>query len=124
MPLSQVANIGVYDFGAPTTVGTVLQFRVKGNQGGKVIMAFENPDGENNGTVSVEVSVNGSSFSATTAGNNLTAVTNLSVPRKVRKEATVLLRRDIDLYVRVTASGPARMQLQLRGDQILEPKVI
>lgn len=124
MPASQVANIAVFDFGAPAATGTVLQFRTKIDRSGKLDLKFENSDGANDLTVSVEVSTNGSSWAATTAGNNLVAVTNVAVPKKVSKEATILLRRGIDLYVRVRASGSARGQLQVRGDVILEPVTI
>lgn len=124
MPQTQVANIGVYDFGAPVATGTVLTFRTKPDKSGKLILEFTNDDGANDLVVSVEVSSDGSSFSATTVANNLAAVTNVAVPKKVTKESTILLRRGIDLYMRVRASGGARGQLQIRGDQILEPKVI
>lgn len=124
MPLSQVANIGVYDFGAPTAIATVLIFRVKGKTGGKLSLKFENPDGVNDGTVSVEVSADGVTYAATTAGNNLAAVTSVAVPRRTAKDATILLRRDTDAWMRVRALGACRMQLQIRGDAILEPVTI
>ena|SRR3990172_8170174 len=121
MPASQVANIGVYDFGAPRVTGTVLQFRVKNNASGKLDLKFENAVGDAAGAVSVEVSTNGSSWAATTAGNNLAAITAVAVPQKVERAFTILLRRDLDAYMRVRASGACRMQLQIRGDPILEP---
>jgi hypothetical protein len=124
MPQNQVANIAVFDFGAPAATATVLKFRAKPNVGGKLDLKFENSDGANQITVSVEVSADNVTYAATTAGNNLAAVTNLAVPRKVSKEATILLRRGVDLYLRVTASGSARGQLQMRGDPILEPMTI
>lgn len=124
MPAAQVANVAVFDFGAPAATGTVLQFRTKVDQGGKLDLKFENPEGANALTVAVEVSPDGTSWSATTVANNLAAVTALSVPRKTSKEATILIRRGIDLHVRVRASGSARGLLQIRGDQILEPKTI
>jgi hypothetical protein len=112
------------------SASVVLRFRVKHDQGGKLDLKFENAIGENAMTVSVQVatsptgltptSPNGG-YAATTAGNNLAAVTNLSVPKRTSKEATILLRRGVDRYVRVLATGSCRGQLQIRGDQILEP---
>lgn len=124
MPLSQVANVSVFEFGAPATTGTVLQFRVKPDQGGKLDFKFENPEGDNAAIVSVEVSADNSSWAATTAGNNLAAITALSVGRKHVRDATILVRRGVDLYLRVRASGSTRCSLQLRGDEILEPMTI
>ena len=124
MPASQVANIAVFGFGAPTATGTVLQFRKKPDASGKLVLKFENADGVNDLTVSVETSENNSSWNATTAGNNLAAVTNVSVPKRTSKETTILLRRGLDLYVRVRASGGAKGELQIRGDAILEPMTI
>lgn len=123
MPQTKLSP-GVYDFGAPVAIGTVLQFRTKPNTGGKLTLKFENPEGANDGTVSVEVSADNSSWAATTAANNLAAVTSVSVPKKVTKEATILIRRGTDNYVRVRALGGCRMQLQIRGDHLLEPMTI
>lgn len=131
--------------GAPVTVtafsggvdgdanAVVKKFRVKGNHGGKLDLKFENADGERDLNVSVQVatsptgltptSANGG-WQATTAGNNLAAVTNLSVPRFTTKEATILLRRGVDAYVRILAIGRCRASVQIRGDAILEPLVV
>lgn len=124
MPQLNVASIGNFDFGAPESVGEVLRFRVKDKRGGKLIMHFENPDGVANVTVSAEVSSDGSSFSATTAANNLAAVTSLVVQQRAGRDATILLREGTDNYLRITASGGARAILQLRGDVALEPVTI
>lgn len=132
MPAAQVANIANFDFGAPVATGTVLQFRTKPNMGGKLDLKFENPNGDNAVTVSVQVATTRTGldpagtggYAATTVANNLAAVTDVVVPRRTSKEATILLRRDIDAYVRVLAKGRARAALQIRGDPILEPMVI
>lgn len=124
MPAAQVANIGTFPFGAPAAVATVLKFRTKPNASGKLDLKFENTEGANALTVSVEVSADNITYAATTAGNNLAAVTNVSVPRKVSKEATIIIRRGVDLYMRITASGGASGQVQIRGDPILEPMTL
>lgn len=124
MPQAQTANIAVFEFGAPVLTGTVLKFRTKPDRSGKLDLKFENPNGDVALAVSVEVSADNVSYAATTVANNLAAVTAVAVPRKTSKEATILVRRGIDLYVRVTASGGARGTLQMRGDQILEPMTI
>lgn len=134
MPGTQIATMGNFDFGAPATEGEVLRFLVKHKQGGKLILTFENPSGgANDITVSVEVAppVNDppgdgqvlapDTFVATTAANNLAAITDLLVAKNTTREATILLRPGIDVFMRVTAAGASRGILQIRGDDILEP---
>lgn len=124
MPGTQVATIGTYDFGAPATEAVVLSFRTKKDQGGKLELLFTNDDGAATGTVTVQVSANGSSYSDTTAAANLTAVADKAIAPKITMAYTVLLRRGTDLYMRVQAVGGCRMGLQIRGDDILEPITI
>jgi len=118
MPQSQVAVVQAYDFGAPAVAGEVLKFRTK--RGGKLQLSFENSEGLNDGTVSVEVSEDGTTFVATTAANNLVAVTNEVIKRGTHREFAILLRHEKDVYFRVTASGQTRMNVQIRSDQVLE----
>lgn len=108
----------------------VKKFRLKQASGGKLILEFTNDDGVNDLTVSVQVAFTptgltptgaNNGWAATTVANNLTAVTNISVPKKTTKSATLLLRRGIDHYVRILGVGRCRAQVQIRGDQILEP---
>lgn len=107
-----------------------LTFRVKDEQGGKLIFNFENPDGVNDLVVSIQVAVDGSApktptetngFVATTAAANGSAVTNVTVPRRGNKQATISLRRGVDNWVRLIASGGARGVCQIRGNELLEP---
>lgn len=105
------------------------EFRVKMNRGGKLDLKFENPDGSNDLVVTVQVATNRTGttpsgtggYANTSAANNLTAVATVTVPRRSSKEATILLRRDIDNYVRILGTGNARGQVQIRGAHILEP---
>ncbi len=87
--------------GAPGDV--VLRFEVF--QGGRQEFRFESADAEEDVTVSVEVSEDGVSFDATTAGNNNEAVTNEVILPRTSRNFTVLLRAVLDNLVRVRASG-------------------
>lgn len=125
MPTPQVANIGTYDFGAAVAAGApgdvVLVFRKKPGQGGKVRMTFVNPPDNPAGslTVSVEVSEDGTSYAATTAANNLVAITNHVLPSRTNKNFELLLRVD-DAFMRVRAIGALRGQLLFHGDEMLD----
>lgn len=119
MPLSQTASVSVFDFGAPVTAADVLKFAVKESEGGKLELLFENPS-DVVITVSVEVSSDNSSYSATSVANNLSLITNIAVPARATRSFPMLLRRGTDKYFKVTASGGGRMQLQVRGDAVLE----
>lgn len=119
MPLSQTASVSVFDFGAPAATADVLKFAVKESEGGKLELLFENPS-DVVITVSALVSSDNSTYTATTAAENLSVITNVSVPARATRSFPVLLRRGTDKYFKVTASGGGRMQLQVRGDAVLE----
>ena len=119
MPLSQTASVSVFDFGAPVLAADVLKFAVKESEGGKLELLFENPS-DVAITVSALVSSDNSTYTATTAADNLSVITNVSVPARATRSFPVLLRRGTDKYFKVTASGGGRMQLQVRGDAVLE----
>ncbi len=121
MPRRQAAAVDVYDFGAPAAEATVLDFKVK--QGGKLDLMFENLEG-NDLTVSVEVSEDGTSYAATTAANNLAAVTDEVIAAATNKDFTILARQDLDNYVRVLASGATRANMQVRPDGVLQIRQI
>jgi hypothetical protein len=125
MPQLQVANIGTYDFGAAAAAGApgdvVLSFRKRPGYGGKLVLTFENPPDNPDGslTVSVEVSDDGVTYAATTAGNNLVAVTNAVVIARQHRTFELGLRTD-DNFMRVRASGSLRGILMIHGDEMLE----
>lgn len=120
MPQNQIATQGHYDFGAPVTEGEVLRFRTRDNRGGKLQLLFENPDGESDGVVTVQVSPDGTTWADTTAAANLEAVADVTVERRCSRQAEILIRPNEDAFMRVQASGGTRMALQIRGDAILE----
>jgi len=118
MPQTQTAQVALYDFGAPAgALAEVLKFRAR--KGGKLDLKLENP-GVEAFNASVQVSADGTTWAATTAANNGTAVTNLAVPAKQSKEATINLRDGQDNFVRVLANGGVRGQIQIRPDSLLE----
>ena len=125
MPQLQVANIGTYDFGARVTAGApgdvVLSFRKRPGQGGKLILTFENPPDNPDGslTVSVEVSEDGTTYAATTVANNLVAITNAVVLARQHRTFELGLRVD-DNFVRVRAIGSLRGILMIHGDELLD----
>lgn len=125
MPQLQVANIGTYDFGAAAAAGApgdvVLSFRKRPGLGGKLVLTFENPPDNPDGslTVSVEVSEDGTSYAATTAANNLVAITSAVVLARQHRTFELGLRVD-DNFMRVRATGSLRGILQIRGDEKLD----
>ena len=88
--------------------------------GGVIQLRFENPEGLNDATISVEVSADNSTYAATTAANNLEAITNVSIPRKTFNDYELLLRQGVDLYMRVRGSGRTRVQMQVRTGGFLD----
>lgn len=113
MPSLQTAVVANYDFGAPAALLEVLRF--KSAQGGKLHCTFANV-GDTDLTVSVQVSADNASFSATTAANNTAAVTSLVIPPKQTRNVLLTLRHGLDDYVRVLGAGGVRGQLQLRDE--------
>jgi hypothetical protein len=112
MPQNQSAQVANFEVGTPVAAGVVAKFRVN-RVGGEVDFTFTN-DGDNTSLVSVEVSSDDSSYNATTAANNKTAVTNLSLVPKASDTVTVLLRAGIDKFVQVKGSGGTRLGIQMR----------
>jgi len=138
MPLTQAAVRAVYDFDAPATEGLAgqLGFRVRNNTGGKLELIFENPVSsrpatpgfENSGlqqdiVYSIQVApalADGTpdTFVDTTAADNLEAVVDVALQAGCRNSHTVLLRPGVDAFVLVVASGGARGQMQVVGDDL------
>lgn len=124
-PTPQVANIGTYDFGAPAAAGApgdvVLIFRKRPGQGGKVTLTFVNPVDNPAGTltVSTEVSEDGTTYAATTAANNLVAITGATLVSRQKRTFEQLFRVD-DNFMRVRASGALRGQLLIHGDELFD----
>lgn len=116
MPRTQTANTGVYDFGAPVTEDTVLQFKAR--HGGRLTMRFENY-GDSDLEVTVEVAPDASTWADTTAAANNEAVANVTILPRTYQEFDVLLRDGQDSDMRVLAVGGVRGMLQLRGDEAL-----
>lgn len=137
MPRSQVAAVSHYDVNAPhapTAAGKVpvLVLRERYGRGGKVTLHIEpksqfgghDEEAESDVEVSVEVSPDGVTFAATTAANNLTAVTDVTIGRLQARDFVVALRRGTDAYVRVTARAvqfkASRLGIDVRGNEDLE----
>ena len=138
MPLTQAAVRAVYDFDAPATEGLAgqLGFRVRNNSGGKVELLFENPISsrpatpgfENTGlqrdiTYSIQVAPDDGfgapdTFVDTDSTTNLETVVDVVLQAGCRNSHTLLLRPGIDAFVLVAASGGARGQMQVVGDDI------
>lgn len=126
MPRTQAAHVPTYQFGAGAVSGApddvVLRFEVF--QGGRQELRFESADAEEDVTVSVEVSEDGTSWNATTAANNNEAVTNEVIKPRTSRNFTVMLRAQKDLFMRVRAIGSDRCELQIRGPAELEIRKI
>lgn len=118
----QSAQVSVADFGAPNVSAPVLVFQAR--SGGNVSLTFENPVANTDLTVAVQVSVDNVTYAATTAPNNLEAVTAVVVAPRVRKDFTINLRAGIDNYFRVVASGGVRGVMQYRGDNAQIEQII
>lgn len=130
MPKSQIAHQATYDFNAPATADTVLGFRVRANQGGKVRLKFQravSDQSENPGNMTFSVQVapalntgEPGTFIATTAAANLEAITNEVVGLGQDKSYEILLRANVDRFMLVKASGGVRAQLIMDSDMILD----
>ena len=120
MPASQTAHIDTFDFGAPSTEATIKDWAVRDDQGGNVYIRFENAEGLADGTVTLQVSADDSTYADTTAAANLEAVADVSIPRKTFKDFTINLRAGKDKYLRLLASGGCRMTAQIRHGGILQ----
>lgn len=117
MPRLQTAQVANFDFGAPAVSAQVL--RLKARQGGKLDGVFTNL-GDTDLTVSIQVSDDNVTFAATTAANNLAAVTNLVIPARQSREVLISLRQGEDNFVRVMASGGVRGEFQVRDSARLD----
>lgn len=115
MPLSQTASVPNHDIGLPAVAANGIA-RFKASKGGKLSIEFENADGVADGTVSVEVSADDSTYAATSVANNGAVVTNAVIQRGTRKGFTITLRQGLDNFLRINGSGGTRLQVQFRGD--------
>lgn len=120
MPRTQVGQVSSYPFGAPAATGTVLVFKSRDRTGGPVNFLFETPDADGDITVSVEVSPDGITYVATTAGHHGVAVTAEVILPRTRRDFTVALRATVDNFVRIRASGSDRGSVQIRANEGLE----
>ncbi len=111
MPNPQSAQVANYEFGAPVALGVVAKWNCL--RGGKVLFTFTD-EGDADAVASIEVSADDVTYAATTAALNNTAVTSLSIPRKVCKTVEVLLRAGVDKFVQLKLSGGTRVTVQLR----------
>lgn len=109
---------------ASASVGTLV-FSVKG--GGKALLHIEVPVNGPNGigirpvtnalAVSIQVSKDGITWAATTAQNNITAITAASVGAGQSKDYELGLRQGVDNFFRLNATGGGRGILQIRSQQ-------
>jgi hypothetical protein len=119
MPSSQTAHIDTFDFGAPVALTAVKDWKVRADEGGNIYIRFENAEGDADGVVSLLVSADDTTYTATTATNNLVAVTTETIAQKTFKDFTINMRAGTDKYLRLSASGGCRMTAQLRHGGIL-----
>jgi hypothetical protein len=111
MPRLQTAQVAAYDFGAPIVAAEVLKFRVRENQGGRLLLVAEN-----HGTEDLLVTVKSSKDDVTYA-NELGTVT---VKGLTSSDFAVVINPGTDKFISVVAAGGVRGVLQVRGDNILE----
>jgi len=135
MPATQTALRAVYDFGAPSAEGIVLGFRVRNQAGGKLELLVENPISSRPATPGFELTglqqpftysiqvapILGSglpgTFVDTAAALNLETIVDVTVGAGQNNHHTLLLRPSVDAFVLMVASGGARGQLQVVGDE-------
>lgn len=134
MPKTQVAAVSNYDVNAPVAVAAagkveVLRLRQRYARGANLRFGFEpvsqfggaDEEAESDVEVSVQVSANGTSWSATTASNNGAAVTDEAIVRLSSTDFQVRLRAGVDLYCRVIARSTglkaSRLHIQVRGNE-------
>ncbi len=131
MPRSQVANTGVYGFGAkagtatPVAADEVIRFRAR--RGSVLNMRFINEGSDGDGgdlhvTVQVAPDADGDpdTFVATSATNNLSVITDAVIGARQFKDFELGLREITDSYMRVLATGGRQAELQIVGDQNLD----
>ena len=114
MPYPQTAQVAVAAFGAPVVAAPVVSFSAA--SGGNVIMTFSNPVDDASLVVSVQVSADNATFVATSANNNLVAITSEVILPRTSRTFTINLRGNKDSFFRVVASGGVRGELHWRGD--------
>lgn len=96
-----IAKISEFPFGAPNTLTAVLRFSVV--KPGRYTIRFVNT-GDATLTFSVQTSADNSSFAATTAQKNVTAITSLTVTKGCVLTYELVLRTE-DKFIKVLASG-------------------
>ncbi len=106
MPRVNAGSVDQQEFGAPAgaTEAQVLLFRAK--NGGNAVFTFDNV-GEEDLTVSLNVSVDGVSF-------NSTAHAAVVIKPSGAMDLKLNCRESIDNYIEVTAKGGDRGQVQIR----------
>ena len=117
MPSLQSAQVANYEFGAPVALADVAIFKV-GRPGGIFDITVLG-EGDGPVTVSVEVSTDGTSYAATTSGNNKTAVTAAVTVARGKNTYSVLLRAETDKFFKIKASGGVRFVVQMRGHEAM-----
>lgn len=111
---------GVYEFGATPGGVAALQFAVK-DPGGILQCRVEAYDAAC--TFSIQVSEDGTTWVATTAASNGTAVTSKVVNPGGLFDFSLRLRNNKDNYMRlVPAVGSGRGIMSVHGDGILDPQ--
>lgn len=127
MPQSQAARRSYYQFGAAPEGASnddaeVLRFQRKFNEGGDLHLLFEAPEAENDLSVTVQVSEDGSTWNDTTAAQNGAAVVDESLSPKTRRMFTISVRPKLDEYIRILARGSDRGGVTVTGNEIQEIK--
>jgi hypothetical protein len=102
--------------------------------GGKAVLHFECPINGPNGigirpitnplTLSIQVSPDGINWAATTAPNNLTAITNYVLGPGQDIDFTVAFRAGVDKFFRLNAQGPGRGLLQIRSQRGVQIDIV
>jgi hypothetical protein len=117
MPREQVATVAVYDFGPSPVNGDSLRWRVK--RGTRLVGKVEVQGTDTDVTYTIQVSNDGSTWTATTVNDHGVVLTNVVVRAGGSHDFVLNLRQGRDLYLRLSSSG-GRANLQLRGGQWLE----
>jgi hypothetical protein len=117
MPNTNVGNVPVYSVGCPVAEAMVLRFRVRDNQGGKILLGLSAERSNEDLTFTAQVSESETSgYSDTTEAANESAVADISVTARTRRDYTVFLRPQVDKYFQILAYGGDVADIEIRND--------
>lgn len=102
-------EVGAAGSGTPAAGNKVAQFSVSRFGGYRVEISAPS----DNLAVTMQVSTNGTDWSATSAATTQEVVTNVTVPAKTSQTFELNLRPGVDMYFRILATGGTNMLIRV-----------